>query len=396
MRSLACPTSWSLTRSKTYQIPIIVDARLRDRRKQRLMSQDELAHQVGTSPVTVRRWEAGRAQPQPEHLRRLCEVLETNAEELGFRVQPLSALEILGLDPGDVPDLEEIQDASLRLRRSYSTTRPADLRRRIDERLRQIRELLTRGRPQWRRELMESAAWLTLLRSTVLADVREYEAAASAVHTARGLAQKLGHRDLEAWTWETEAWMTASDGRDYDARELASRGIDVAPVGGHGLVAASLQRARINGSLGEESEALRDILAGERALARIGDVEWPDDHYSIDPSKALYYISGTMAALHHPRETIEHAVEVVRNNENPATRNYWPTRVISARMEWAAALADLGEEDEAYAIAHRGLEDWRWFRLGPEQRTRRLLRRLRDPRLRFQLRDELEERLRTT
>jgi hypothetical protein len=213
------------------------------------------------------------------------------------------------------------------------------------------------------------------------------------VHAARELAQQLGHRDLEAWTWETEAWLNASDGRDYDARELAGRGIEIAPAGGHGLVAATLQRARVNGSLGEEVEALRDILGGERALAKVGEVEWPDDHYSIDPSKALYYISGTMAALHHPREVIEHAAEVVRQNEQPATRNYWPTRVISARMEWAAALAELGEEDEAYAMAVRALEALPFFRLGPVQRTERLLRRLRDPRLRQLLAGELEERL---
>jgi transcriptional regulator with XRE-family HTH domain len=364
-------------------------------RKLHLLSQEELAERVGVSMLTARRWEAGQ-QPQPQHLRRLCEVLEASPEALGFGIELPAVLQTIGIDPDDLPDLIEIQAASLRLRRSYSTTRPEELRRRIDERLRQIRELLNRGRPGWRQELLESAAWLTLLRSTVLADVRDYEAAQRSVHAARVLAQQLGHRDLEAWSWETEAWMTAGDGRDYDARELASQGIAVAPAGGHGLVAATLQRARINGSLGGESAALRDILAGERALARVGEVEWPDDHYSIDPSKALYYISGTMAALHRPQEVIEHAAEVVRQNEQPATRNYWPTRVISARMEWALALADLGEEDEAYALAHRGLEDWRFFRLGPEQRTRRLLGRLRDRRLREQLAGELEERVGST
>jgi hypothetical protein len=85
-------------------------------------------------------------------------------------------------------------------------------------------------------------------------------------------------------------------------------------VGGHGLVAATLQRARINGAVAQEATALQDIIAGERALAQVGDVSWPDDHYSIDPSKALYYISGTMAALHKPDEVIEHAAEVVRQN----------------------------------------------------------------------------------
>jgi hypothetical protein len=224
----------------------------------------------------------------------------------------------------------------------------------------------------------------------VLTDVQDYEPALSSVHAARALAEELGHDDLQAWTWETEAWLNANDGRDYDGRELASRGIEIAPAGGHGLVAATLQRARINGSLKDEAAALQDILAGERALSLVGEVEWPDDHYSIDPSKALYYISGTMAALHRPQETIEHAAEVVRQNQDAATRNYWPTRVISARLEWAAALADLGEEDEAYARAHGALADWPFFRLGPYQRAQRLLRRLRDPRLRSQLLGELD------
>jgi transcriptional regulator with XRE-family HTH domain len=365
---------------------------LRELRKRRLLSQEELADRAQVSVMSVRRWEAGQ-RPQPLHLRRLCDVLEATAEDLGFPVELPAALNTIGLDPDDLPDLEEIQGATLRLRRSYSTTRPEELRRRTDERLRQIRQLLVRGRPGWRRELLEAAAWLTLLRSTVLADVKDFEPAQGAVHAARELAQQLGHRDLEAWTWETEAWLNANDRRDYDARDLAGRGIEIAPAGGHGLVAATLQRARVNGSLGEEAEALRDVLAGERALARVGEVEWPDDHYSIDPSKALYYISGTMAALHRPREVIEHAAEVVRQNEQPATRNYWPTRVISARMEWAAALAELGEEDEAYAMAVRALEALPFFRLGPVQRTERLLRRLRDPRLRQQVAGELEQRL---
>lgn len=60
-------------------------------------------------------------------------------------------------------------------------------------------------------------------------------------------------------------------------------------------------------------------------------------------------------------------------------------------MEWATALADLGGEDEAYAMARRGLDDWRWFRMGPAERARALLLRMRDPRLRAQLAGELEE-----
>jgi hypothetical protein len=88
-----------------------------------------------------------------------------------------------------------------------------------------------------------------------------------------------------------------------------------------------------------------------------------------------------MAQLGRPAETIEHAAEVVRASEDPATRNFWPMRVANARVEWATALADLGDEDAAVAMAERGL-DRQWFRPDTERRMRTLLARMRDPRLR--------------
>jgi hypothetical protein len=279
------------------------------------------------------------------------------------------------------------------LRRSYSTTPPAELQRRTEERLRQIRRRLEgEGREERRRDLLEAAAWLALLRGTVLADRSQHEAAHGSVWAGRRLALELGHGELEAWTWETEAWMAATDGRQYEARELAGLGMRRAPHGSHGLVAATLQRARINGAIGDPGATLRDLATGERALAQARPSEWPDDHYVIDPSKAAFFASGALAGLRRPVETIEHAAEVVRGGLDPGSRGYWPMRVANARLEWAMALADLGEEDEACAMALQALEQ-QWFRPDTERRTRMLLRRLRDPRLRRQLAGELEERL---
>jgi hypothetical protein len=318
----------------------------------------------------------------------------TNTAPDPASVKAVRTLAWLGLEPDDVPDLEDIQTAVLRLRRSYSTTPPHELRRRVDERLRQVRSLLSRNeRPSWQSDLTEAASWLVLLRGTALADLRDYEAAETAVFAARDLAREIGHRELEAWTWETAAWMATTDGRHCDARELASAGVDVAPAGSHGLVAVTLQRARINATLGEESAAVDDLLAGERALATAPTVTYPDDHYLIDPSKAAFFASGTMAALKRPKETIEHAAEVVRVSEDKRTRNYWPMRVANARVEWAMALSDLGQEDEAMEQAMQAL-DPEWFRPDTERRARALLLRLRDPRLRADLSGVLAERLR--
>jgi hypothetical protein len=113
-----------------------------------------------------------------------------------------------------VPDPEDIEAAVLRLRRSYSTTAPDELRGRVEIRLRQVRRLLVgEGRSTSRRSLLAGAAWLALLRATVQADLSEYEAAETSVHVARELAREIGHTEVQAWTWETAAWIAAIDGR---------------------------------------------------------------------------------------------------------------------------------------------------------------------------------------
>ena len=376
---------------------------LRDARRRSLLTQEEFASRVGVSAVTVRRWEQGQ-RPQPHYIRELCSVLGASPSELGFLVDPAAdtlvrigsvprALETLGLDPDDEPDRGDLDAAVLRLRRSYSTTPPDELRNRVDERLRQVRRLLCGDHAEWRSDLLRAASWLALLRATVLVDLRQFEAAETGVRAARELAQESGDREAEAWTWETAAWIAATDGRQLDARELATAGIDVAPKGSHGLVAVTLQRARINGALGDETAAVHDLLAGERALAAASPVQYVDDHYSIDPAKAAFFASGAMAALHRPAETIEHAAEVVRVSEDKNSRNYWPMRVANARIEWAIALVDLGKEDEAAVRATEAL-DPAWFRPDTEKRMGRLLGRMRDPVLRAELRGLLADRLR--
>ncbi len=367
------------------------------------MTQEEFASRIGVSAVTVRRWEQGQ-RPHPHYIRELCKILGATASELGFLLdtdgQPLAsrttvpcALHALGLDPDDEPDLEDLHDAVLRLRRSYSTTPPDELRLRIDERLRQVRRLLAGDHAEWRSDLLQAASWLALLRATVLVDLRRFEAAETGVRVARELAQESGDREAEAWTWETAAWIAATDGRQLDARELATAGIGVAPKGSHGLVAVTLQRARINGALGDETAAVQDLLAGEHALAIAKPCQYVDDHYSIDPAKAAFFASGAMAALHRPTETIEHAAEVVRVSEDRTSRNYWPMRVANARIEWSMALVDLGKEDEAAAQARVALEP-EWFRPDTEKRMRRLLTQMCDPVLRAELSALLEHRRR--
>ncbi len=56
--------------------------RLREWRRRRLLSQQELAKLLGMRYQTVQRWEAGTALPQPASRRKLCEVLKISSDEL--------------------------------------------------------------------------------------------------------------------------------------------------------------------------------------------------------------------------------------------------------------------------------------------------------------------------
>lgn len=62
----------------------VPNERLRRERKLRGWSQNHLAGLIGTDPKVVSRWERGIASPTPVFQRKLCELFEKNAAELGF------------------------------------------------------------------------------------------------------------------------------------------------------------------------------------------------------------------------------------------------------------------------------------------------------------------------
>ena len=56
--------------------------RLREWRRRRLLSQKDLATELGVALSTVQRWEMGLNLPFPSHQRRLVEVLRIEPDEL--------------------------------------------------------------------------------------------------------------------------------------------------------------------------------------------------------------------------------------------------------------------------------------------------------------------------
>jgi transcriptional regulator with XRE-family HTH domain len=57
---------------------------LRQERERRAWSQQDVADKVGTTQLTVGRWERGITMPGPYYRQKLCEIFEKTAQELGL------------------------------------------------------------------------------------------------------------------------------------------------------------------------------------------------------------------------------------------------------------------------------------------------------------------------
>ena len=55
---------------------------LRDYRHEAILTQEELAQQVGVNKLTIYSWERGETLPRPSHIRKLAEVLGRTPQEI--------------------------------------------------------------------------------------------------------------------------------------------------------------------------------------------------------------------------------------------------------------------------------------------------------------------------
>jgi DNA-binding XRE family transcriptional regulator len=61
-----------------------INMKLRVARKRNMWTLSEIADMVGVSPQTYQRWERGTQDPHLSSLRKLCEVFQRDAIDLGF------------------------------------------------------------------------------------------------------------------------------------------------------------------------------------------------------------------------------------------------------------------------------------------------------------------------
>lgn len=61
---------------------VVLGTRLRNRRRQLSLTQEQLAERTGVSRTAVAKWESGEKEPTLQNLRRLCAVLNTSSDYL--------------------------------------------------------------------------------------------------------------------------------------------------------------------------------------------------------------------------------------------------------------------------------------------------------------------------
>jgi tetratricopeptide (TPR) repeat protein len=244
--------------------------------------------------------------------------------------------------------LEDAGRAVGRLRREYSSIRPAVLLPRTQRRLAQLDGFLEgRQTLAQHRELLVARGWLSLLMAALRFDLGDREGAEITCDAALSLGREADHPEITAWAFETPAWFALADRRLRDAVDLARAGQEVAPADRSVIVATTLQEARAWARLGARQEAEHAIRRAEAALAKLSEPTNPQDHFVFDPPKVSFYLATCYVWLREPARAEEHARHVIEENGNPASRNWWPTRVGTARIELALAFAQQGRIDEA-------------------------------------------------
>lgn len=204
------------------------------------------------------------------------------------------------------------------------------------------------------RRLLVLGGWLSLLGATVHIDLMQDDAATARLETAATLAREAGHREIEAWCYETEAWRVLTDGDYVQAVELSQAGQDIAPAGSSALIQATAQEGRAHARLGEGAETYAAIEKVQHLASVMGAPDTPEHHYRYDPAKSLSYTATTLAWLGDAAAE-PYAREVIKRLSPSDDVSKWPRRVASANIDLALVLLKEDRLDEACDSAQKAI-----------------------------------------
>lgn len=340
-------------------------------RRSAALTQQALADRVYYSRSYITLIETGREQPSPEALKRIGRVLNdqdtllslhtdsthrTHEDDCEFAtIAELTRRAISTRLHSDV--VEGVENATERLARDYSSTKPAHLAPRVHRHLARAVALLEhKVTLAQHRRLLGASGWLALLLSALHYDLKDQGAAHASRQAAYQFGREAGHNEVVAWSFETLAWFALADNSFREAVGHARAGQAVAPAGTSAAVATAMQEVRATARRGDRVATERALLRADAAIERMPVAEHPEHHFTFDPPKLSFYAATAYVWLGDSRRAEEHARRVIAENGNAAGPNYWPTRTATAFIELGLAIALRGDLDEAAALASQAFD----------------------------------------
>ncbi|MFJ8793289.1 helix-turn-helix domain-containing protein [Streptomyces sp. NPDC102462] len=271
---------------------------------------------------------------------------EMDAWELARRAQ--------ASDVGNVT-LERLERAFDGLAMAYPKAKPEDLLRQVRKHSAYVGKLLDgRKTLSQHRRFLAVGGWLSLLGATTHIDLMQDNAATALLETAATLSREAGHREIEAWCYETEAWRLLTDGDYIQAVDLSRAAQEIAPSDGSAVIQATAQEGRASARLGNGKETYSAVERVQALSAAIGSPDTPEHHYRYDPGKALSYTATTLAWLGDSAAE-PYAREVINRLSPSDDVSQWPRRVASANIDLALILLKADRLDEACDSAQKAI-----------------------------------------
>jgi transcriptional regulator with XRE-family HTH domain len=319
------------------------------------------------------------AKAESEQRARQCGLAEARAKAARFRsVQPaastwlavprlgdddeLGALElarrVAARDVG-TETLERLEAAVDELAVAYTKTPPVELLDRIRRHLGYVDRLLdARKTLSEHRRLLVVGGWLSLLGATAHIDLKQQAAASARLTTAASLARHVGHDEIRAWCYETEAWRVLTEGGYHLAVELSRAAQHIAPTGSSAAIHATAQEGRAWARLRQPKETYAAIDRVNRLVSPMAKPDRPEHHYRYDPDKSVAYTATTLAWLGDPVAE-DYAREIINRLAPRDDVARWPRRVATANIDLARALLVTERLDEACDATLRAISSGR-------------------------------------
>ena len=205
------------------------------------------------------------------------------------------------------------------------------------------------------RDVLDSAAWLTLLVGCLEYDGGRYTAAEATRVAALQLGTEAGNAAVVGWAHELRAWFALTQGNYREVVEAVQAGQGVAP-GRSVSVQLFAQEAKAWARTGNRRNATQALEKGRVLLDSLPYPERPDHHFLVDPDKFDFYAMDCYRLIGDDNIAEMHARETVRKTTDPDGSSRSPMRRAEAELTLGVVAARRGELREALAYGYTALD----------------------------------------